>query len=166
MGDKKNYYRKYVTRVCERCGKEFTQRSDYKSKFCGYECYWKSMEVDHSTKCPICGKVFDKREKQKYCSRVCQGIAKRGKPHPSTGGISKNREGYVRVYVDGKYVMQHRLVMEQALGRKLQKDEIVHHKDHDKENNSIENLELMSVREHTGMHSKERWREKLIPAEG
>lgn len=155
MGDKRNYYRKYVTRVCALCGKEYTQRSDYKSKFCGYECYWRSMEVDHSTVCPICGITFNKVANQKYCSRKCQGIAKRGKPHICTNGISKDRQGYVREYINGKYVMQHRLVVEKAIGRKLRDDEVVHHKDRNKGNNSIENLEIMSSSDHTKTHSDE-----------
>lgn len=166
MGDKKNHYRKYVTRICERCGKEYTQRSDYKSKFCGYECYWESMKTDHSTVCPVCGITFNKEANQKYCSRKCQGIAKRGKPHPHTNGISKNRQGYVREYINGKYVLQHRLVVEQAIGRKLRDDEIVHHKDRNKSNNSLDNLEIMSSSEHTRMHEEELQKRKKAEADG
>lgn len=91
-------------------------------------------------------------------------MAKRGKPHPKTNGISKNREGYIREYVDGKYKMQHRLVMERYLGRELRPDEVVHHKDHDKTNNNIENLELLTNSEHTRLHNYEKFGK--APAEG
>ena len=42
--------------------------------------------------------------------------------------------------------------MEQYLGRKLTRDEVVHHKDGNKANNDIENLELTSLSEHTRQH--------------
>jgi hypothetical protein len=46
--------------------------------------------------------------------------------------------------------------MQQHLGRKLLKEEIVHHIDHNKLNNDISNLCLMTRKEHDKMHAKER----------
>ena len=45
--------------------------------------------------------------------------------------------------------------MESILGRKLSKDEIVHHKDGNKLNNNPDNLVVMSKKEHTLLHMKE-----------
>jgi DNA-binding CsgD family transcriptional regulator len=56
-------------------------------------------------------------------------------------------------FADSKgYVREHRLVMEDYLGRYLEEDECVHHIDGDKGNNSIENLELMLIEDHVKLH--------------
>lgn len=61
--------------------------------------------------------------------------------------------GYVMVWAPehfslkgtGKtYILEHRLVMEQDLGRALRKGETVHHRDGNKTNNDRTNLELWS----------------------
>ena len=55
----------------------------------------------------------------------------------------KVSNNYVRTYVPGRgYVMEHRLVMEGLLGRELEPEEQVHHKDKNKSNNDPSNLEL------------------------
>lgn len=52
-------------------------------------------------------------------------------------------------YKDNKgYIMQHRLIMEQSIGRYLEPYEEVHHIDYNKQNNNINNLMLVTKTEH------------------
>jgi len=42
------------------------------------------------------------------------------------------------------YIMEHRLLVAQSLGRLLKRSEVVHHKDHNPENNDLSNLMLFA----------------------
>ena len=59
---------------------------------------------------------------------------------------------YVAIVVDGKKKDLHRHLMEQKVGRKLRFNEVVHHKDGNKLNNDIDNLEVISRSRHSRMH--------------
>lgn len=52
------------------------------------------------------------------------------------------------------YVLEHILIMCSAMGRFLKDDEVVHHKNKDRTDNRLENLELMTNSEHSTMHRK------------
>lgn len=79
-----------------------------------------------------------------------------GPGHPRwRGGRIVDRHGYILVYCPGhpfarnqggrrRYVAEHRLVMEQHLGRYLLPEEVVHHRDGNPANNVPENLELFA----------------------
>jgi hypothetical protein len=67
---------------------------------------------------------------------------------------------YWYVSVQGTQIGFHRYIMELHLGRKLSRDEIVHHIDYDPLNNDPENLTVLSPSEHQRLHacsSRRRW---------
>ena len=73
-----------------------------------------------------------------------------------TGGYKYHHHGasvYKWLKVDGKYVAEHRHLMEVKLGRKLDKKEAVHHIDGNGLNNELDNLEILSWGEHKRKHS-------------
>jgi hypothetical protein len=67
-----------------------------------------------------------------------------------------HHRGYRWISVDGKDVQEHRWLMEQHLGRKLRSDEAIHHKNHDKADNRLENLEVVDHAAHTSHHRTKR----------
>lgn len=63
--------------------------------------------------------------------------------------------GYRRIYVDGCSVLEHRHLIEQKLGRTLEPDEIVHHRNRNTSDNTLENLELMKRGAHSSLHHEQ-----------
>lgn len=56
------------------------------------------------------------------------------------------------------YILHHRVVMENNLGRVLESHEIVHHINENKKDNKVENLQVMTAVAHSKMHGLEQGR--------
>lgn len=103
-------------------------------------------------KCDLCGKEFYlgkyrlERSKKHFCSKEC--FNKYERPHTKENILST----YRMIIRNGERISEHRYIMEQHLGRKLERYEYVHHKNRNKHDNRIENLELMTPTTHNREH--------------
>lgn len=104
------------------------------------------------------------REIKKY-GRVRKPCEKRASP----GSGHLDRTGYVRVSrKDGTQTFQHRLTMEDHLGRLLSPNENVHHINGIKHDNRLENLELWSKAQPSGQRiiDKISWAKEFLKKYG
>lgn len=144
--------------MCPKCGRPYGKR-----KRC-YHCNGRPTNRVNRT-CEQCGNSFDVIASQmkvkgggRFCSRNCKHVHAEGKRKPLTERAAyRNAAGYVLVPVGrdqtkSGYQLEHRLVVEAAIGRPLRTDEHVHHKNEIKHDNRLENLEVLSNSEHQGLH--------------
>lgn len=103
--------------------------------------------------CPICEKSVYvrayRKDSVKYCSRSC--LAKAHLPQFAEFRFQKSGKPphrYKSIMVDGKQIREHRHIMQQHLGRKLSRDEHVHHLNGDSLDNRLENLVVLTNSDH------------------
>ncbi len=101
------------------------------------------------------------RESRKRYYALVGTTSIKGENNPAWKGGTVIANGYKLVRAPdhpkavrkGLYVQEHILVMEQFLGRYLLSDEVVHHKNGNRSDNRLENLEVMSQAEHVRLHT-------------
>ncbi len=75
----------------------------------------------------------------------------------SAKGVSRKPSGYLEITRgDNKGKSQHVVIMEEHLGRRINRSEVVHHINGVKDDNRIENLQVMSASDHMRHHAYER----------
>jgi hypothetical protein len=163
--------------TCLVCGATFHVKPSKvlngRGKYCSRSCLAKSRTGERNGRwiggpvectCQECGKTFTKvpaaiaKGEGRYCSVACKGVAQSrltGEKSPHWKGKPKsNVNGYIRINrADGNHIFEHRYVMEQHLGRPLRSNEHIHHRNHNKADNRIENLQIVSPSEHARMHT-------------
>ena len=115
-------------------------KSEYTCDRCGIKFLRYTSEMNRKNR---------PKAKKAFCSRKC--MAK---------GYMIDRDGYILIYAKDHpkcnargFVREHRMEVEKHLGRHLEIEEVVHHKDRDKANNHIDNLEIMTKSDHHRLHS-------------
>jgi hypothetical protein len=157
---------------CQNCFLSFVT-NNIKKLYCNIDCYkqskWNRQNHKrvylHEQLCEECNTIFiAKWVGVKLCSKLCiakYNIRKLKKfldiPSCIEGASRKLDKsiGYVRIYAPMHpeantwgYAYEHRIVAEQMIGRRLEKNEVVHHKNGKRWDNRPENLEVMDKVEH------------------
>jgi hypothetical protein len=155
--------------TCAICGAGFS--GNPKRLYCGKACYGKSkvgvplpaaakekLRLAKLARNPMKGRKHTHETRAKMRAAENKSWARGEGAVGWKGGRVTERHGYILIYAPdhpnavGLYVLEHRLVMERALGRLLLAHEHVHHKNEIRTDNRIENLELTSNPDHMRRH--------------
>ena len=129
----------------------------------------KTKRIYYVFNCENCGKRIEKRKdtyysdakkhNNKYLCRSCSAINFNGYENEK-GYIIRYYKSFPKKYwnilekmcKNNNQIAEHRAIMAIYINRPLKENEIVHHLNHNKKDNRIENLEIMSSGEHTHFH--------------
>ncbi len=152
---------KKVQGKCEACGVDTLSHATRLKRFCSKSCARRAANL--TDKNPSYSRDLTGANNPMF------GVKRTGAANPMfgkrkekaprwTGGRKVRKDGYVLIVAPDdhpypadqhkrsglKYILEHRWVMEQHLGRYLEPGEVVHHRDENRSNNDLSNLQLFS----------------------
>jgi len=152
LGVLKQYEFRNIGKTCECCGQSLilnNTRDIVRKRFCSRSCTAKATLTN-------LGHKHSDETKQKMRARKLELVAQGWRPSgwrfcPARLRVSQHH-GYKFIGCQ----REHKLLMEEKLGRKLVIGEVVHHINGDKLDNSLDNLMAMSRSEHSRLHYPEK----------
>lgn len=136
-----------------------------KRKFCSHPCYSKNkIGEKHPWGYKIGDALRGKSKSKEHIKKVADANRGQIRPkitgrlHPNWKGGSYVQKNYVFLYKPSHprshrgVVAEHRLVVEESIGRHLNSSEIIHHINGNKLDNRIENLMITNRSEHARIH--------------
>ena len=145
---------KYIWLLCDGCGKG------------RWKPYRKNMSM--ANKCISCSLKGIKHSPESIAKGKATKTGKYTMENSPTwkGGRVRDAYGYIWIKLSSsdffahmanksRYILEHRLVMAKLLGRCLHSWEIVHHKNHIRDDNTLSNLQLVSDDHHKSLSNME-----------
>ena len=146
--------------ICSICGNKFHRKpyakNKYKNNYCSRECHRQAkmiyMSGENNHQFGLKGSLNASWKTDKRVSSYGY-ILIRCLNHPF-----RNEDDMVFEHrlIAEKYLLNDENSIEINNEKYLKPDLIVHHKDKNKQNNSVENLQIMSLSEHTKMHARKK----------
>jgi hypothetical protein len=191
MGARRRAYVGRVTKPCEKCGADVSRKhSAIKDHvFCSRDCFLNSdymLERKAASNarryagkrvvrlCRQCGAEVERAVSQFTAADACCSMECRRAFTLDRAQKKINSRGYVVVFVGVGYpgagaasqgqMLEHRKVMQDFLDRPLTADENVHHRNGDRKDNRLENLELWTRSQPPGQRVADKlaWARDLI----
>lgn len=147
--------------ICQTCGDEFLAPKSRNSKFCSRRCFSDGNIDRDEFICPICGVKFDRNKSQvkrsrsgiQFCGRKCKDIGQR----IESGIVAIQPPHYKSSSQFGAsyrvFAFRHYPHVCNRCGYDKYEDVLeVHHKDRNRSNNSVDNLEILCPTCHCEEH--------------
>ena len=154
--------RRGTTEPCAGCGKAlYRSKGQTEKRYCSRACQAMAFRKGVEKPCESCGVtmyVVPSMATTRFCGRECyeaNRIKRSGIGRQHNGReVIRDHAGYLRIWEPSHpsasqgRVLEHRWVIEQSIGRHLMSDEHVHHLNGIKDDNRLDNLQVMDAQAH------------------